>query len=639
MTLQEEVNIIYQYIVVGDTLEDAGASEGYSTSEASQMIRDYGFNNDAGQRSGWQSGKDRGRYKPGKPSARGLTVTKTMIREYLKEADEWDWEFDDFVADRAQRYRPPQQPQRQQQPRRPQQPQRQQQPQQPQRPQYQPQWQPQYQPQYQPPQPQRDTEAEKRQAAQLREQGRTALRQNNIRNAYAALKQAHQLNPTWEGDLLLAETCARASDANKHADTIIQLLTEHFDGYSNGKHAMVPTADQYLWRAQAYLNKGDKSRACDDYFRAGDIYYLKDDFSNADRIYTEGREKTGYYSINTPDSAFRVAFARNRGKEVKTKGDYQTCVVFYRKAVENNQQKKYAWGNMSWQLRMLGEYDEAVEAAETAMALGLQEEYVYNNLFWAQLANEEWEDAESTLDSMKYRNYNHVGKRKELYDKWLKDTLLSSEEETLEHIEQIEADGYYVEPWLKGECLRRVADGREAEGIALLKRQLIFYPDHLDALYCLHSAYDQLSDAERLEYCKRYIRAYDSADRSKYYFKEDFLYEAVKDSAKWLEEAEQNRLKQEQEAKAKAEREAKEKAEREAKEKAEQEAKEKAEREAKEKAEREAKEKAEREAKEKAEREAKEKAEREAKEKAEREAKEAERKRKQAEEEILLLLF
>jgi len=521
MNFKTEVNIIYLYIVEGLTMEKVGYKVGCTTSEVSETVRGYGFNNDGGQRSGWKLGKDCGRYKPGKPATHGLTITKTFLVDYMRNCEDWDYDFEDYVATYAENHRPPQRPQ---QPQRPQ-------PRQPQ--QYTPQPQPSYweqERQRQKAEQERLAREEaqrkaqqaqnERTASSLVQQGRAALARNDIRSAYDALNRAHSLNPTWGGDALLAECLARAGNADAHAADIISLLTEHFNGYTQGKHTMAPTADQYIWRAKAYLAQGNKNSACDDYFRAGDIYYEKKDYVNADRIYTEAREKTNYYSGATPDAAFRVAYARGKGKNNLSKDDYRSCVYFYREAVKNNQQKAYALGNMSWHLRMLGDYSEAAEAAQEAIDEGLNEEYVYNNLFYAQQADEEWEDAEETLDTMKYLGYDHASKRKSFYDKWLKYYLPTGDnDEMMELMERLDGDGQYYEPWLKSACLMemvRLTDDDETrnKARAQLKNYLVSQPNNLDIL-CLLALDSDVSYADQLNYSKRYLNALPGADLSR----------------------------------------------------------------------------------------------------------------------------
>ena len=274
------------------------------------------------------------------------------------------------------------------------------------------------------------------------------------------------------------------------------------------------------------------------------------------------------------------------------------------------------------------------------MSLGLHEEYVYNNLFWAQLANEEWEDAEGTLDSMKYRGYNHTGKRKELYDKWLKDRFIFSEDEALELMERLDREGYPYEPWLKGACLIRVDEEREAEGVALLKYQLQKDSNHLDALYSLLMTYgDMLTDSQRLEYGNRYLRAYSGADKSKYFYVETNYCDLAKEIVAGLQENE--RYRQERERKAAEEAERRRKEAEEARRRQEAEEEEERRRKAAEEArhQREAEEEAKRLRKEAEEAERRRKAAEEA-ERQRKAAEEAERlRRKKEEEETLLLLF
>ena len=96
MRLQEAVEILYHYIVEGYSMERTGNVTGYTTAEVSELVRGYGFNEDAHQRTGWQSGKDRGRYGRGKPAAHGVTVTRNHIADWIQN---WNCTFEEYLLE------------------------------------------------------------------------------------------------------------------------------------------------------------------------------------------------------------------------------------------------------------------------------------------------------------------------------------------------------------------------------------------------------------------------------------------------------------------------------------------------------------------------------------------------------------
>ena len=77
-------------------MERTGNVTGYTTAEVSELVRGYGFNEDAHQRTGWQSGKDRGRYGRGKPAAHGVTVTRNHIADWIQN---WNCTFEEYLLE------------------------------------------------------------------------------------------------------------------------------------------------------------------------------------------------------------------------------------------------------------------------------------------------------------------------------------------------------------------------------------------------------------------------------------------------------------------------------------------------------------------------------------------------------------
>lgn len=199
-------------------------------------------------------------------------------------------------------------------------------------------------------------EKAKQDYARLVEQGKRALASNNIAAAYKAFRDARARIDTWELNLLLAETMAKAGNAAEHANDIIQELTEY-----EGEAGHTLTPDQCRYLAIAYLAVGNNSKACTYFFKGGDLYYETGDYANADKLYTEGREKSGFYETG---HAFRVAYARSESKPRKklTEEDDRFCISWY----EVYRDKDGGWGddtvyaNLGYHHNRLKEYDQTV---------------------------------------------------------------------------------------------------------------------------------------------------------------------------------------------------------------------------------------------------------------------------------------
>lgn len=446
MTIRQGAEVIYRYIVQGYSMEKIADSMGFTTSDISSAVQNGNFNRDRGKRCNFQSGQDRGRYAPGKAAARGVVITRNMILDYLEYIDDWNYDFDQYVAAVAEdmaeeRYQAEmyERERREREERQRQQAAREE--------------------QYRREQAARaeaqrraqeaenarraaEQAARERQYPQYIELARKNLQEGKLQAALDAVRTARQCKDTYETNALIAEIQSTASNAAEHADEIIRELRELEDGRKKKGKTLTP--DEHIWLARAYVNKGDRNTACFEYFYAGDYYYDRENYARADEIYTEGVEKTDYFSSDSRDGAFRVAFSRAK-KTNKTREDYQFCVHWYGTAIYHNQQKSYAYGNRSYYMRMLGDYEKAVEDAKAAIALGLHENYVYNNLIKAQVANWDNDDLFETMAAM-------------------------------------DARGYAYEPWIKGRAIYFSSDYSDEEALPYFKQQIERDPNHKESL-------------------------------------------------------------------------------------------------------------------------------------------------------------
>ena len=350
MTLNQEVEIIYLYIVEGLSMEKVGEATGWETSAVSQTVRDYGFNDDAHQRSGWQSGKDRGRYGRGKAAARGVNVNRQIIRDFLQCADEWEWDFEWYISEIAQDLAEQNRSyQLQQQQRAAQQ-----------------QWEQQQRIQAEQnariererreremrEQQQRQREQEQRQKEQeqkniteyyrLLDAGKAALKANKNQQALDTFYKARELFDAAELNILVAEILATASNADVHCKSIIRELSSYERYLSSNKQAL--NIEQLLWYARALVADNQSSGAINRYAMAANIAYTNKDYIQADTIYKECYSKTGYYCSDNPDHAFDVAYARSCVQNI-TADDHRFCIDMYKIALRGkiNWHRTHNW--------------------------------------------------------------------------------------------------------------------------------------------------------------------------------------------------------------------------------------------------------------------------------------------------------
>ena len=480
---KQEVKILYNYIVKGQNMENSGAPFGWSISEVSQLIHDFGFNRN--KKGAYQKGEDCGRYKPGKPDACGLKITSAMIEDYAYNCEYWDYSFADYVqaaAEDMQAELRRQQAIRAENDRR--------------------EWEREAQEQMrlewvkeqQEKQRQRE-EAAKREAEQKKrdypkhlDAARKYLRSGNLQQALDEANKAFDYGNTWEAYILIAEILASAGNAGQHAAEITQKFTEYRN--SGGKL----NAEQLLWLARAELQLNRRNDACNDYFRAADIWYDKSEFARADSIYTEAIEKTNLYSGVTPDGAFRAAYCRSKKKSL-TEDDHRFCEKWFEIAADNDQYPEEALGLRTVHLRALHDHWETYHCAQDARDAGNTDDYVLQNLLWATVE-------------------------------------CGNESEALELIEEMEDSYVSFEPWLKGETLRLSSDHDDAEAVEWFDKQLKLDPDHPKALLGLCFA---LVDTDRARSCScglKYLKTFKPVSE-----KDDYNYNVVKDMVLWQAKA------------------------------------------------------------------------------------------------------
>ncbi len=457
MTIRQAADILYRYIVLGNSMQKIADDVGIYLSDVSAVVEDANFNRDRGTRNNFQGGQDKGRYGNGKAAARGIRITREIILEYLEYIDDYNYDFDEYIAEIAENMYDEQQEAEMRERERRERAERERR-------------QAAYEAERRREQAAREEQYRREQAARAEAErkrieaenarkraeqeallkkypgyidlARKNLREGKLQSALDAALNARRCKHTYETNALIAEIQSKANNAAEHADEIIRELTQLEEWRKQNGKALTP--DENLWLARAYLNKGNKSDSCTYYFYAGDYYYDKEDYVKADAIYTEGVEKTDYFSSWSPSGAFRVAFSRAK-KANLTKEDYKYCVSWYGTAIYHNQQKSYAYGNRSWHNRMLGNTDEAVDDAKKAISLGLHEEYVYNNLIYAQVANWDYEDLFETLNAMEQR-------------------------------------GYAYEPWIKGMAIYYSSDYEDEEALPYFRKQIAKNQNHKESL-------------------------------------------------------------------------------------------------------------------------------------------------------------
>lgn len=490
MTIRQAADILYRYIVLGNSMQKIADDLGINLSDVSREVEDANFNRDRGTRNNFQGGQDKGRYGYGRAAARGVRITREMILEYLEYIDDYNYDFDEYIAEIAEvRYEEEQEARMREEERREREERaRRQAALDAQRRQEQARREEQY----------RREQAARAEAERKRIEAENArrraeqeallkkypgyidlarknLREGKLQAALDAVINARRCQHTYETNALIAEIQSKANNAAEHADEIIRELTQLEEWRKQNKKTLTP--DENLWLARAYLNKGKKSDSCTYYFYAGDYYYDKEDYIRADAIYTEGVEKTGYFSNWSKNGAFRVAFSHAK-KSNLTKEDYKYCVEWYGTAIYYNQQKSYAYGNRSWHNRMLGNTDEAVDDAKEAIRLGLHEAYVYNNLLRAQVENWDYDDLFETLSAMDER-------------------------------------GYAYEPWVKGMAIYYSSDYEDEEALPYFKKQIATNPNHKESLRYLLIYEEEHRLAA--EYAIRYLKIINNSD-SEYSF-------------------------------------------------------------------------------------------------------------------------
>lgn len=490
MNIRQEADVLYRYIVLGHTMKTIAEDVGISMSDVSLLVEDTGFNRDRATRNNFSGGQDKGRYGVGKAAARGVRVTREMILEYLEYIDDYQGRFERYIAEVAEdmyaqqeedRMREQERREREERARRQAEAERMRRQEQARR-----------EEEYRRAEAARMEEQRRREEAEnarrraeqeallkkypgFIEQARRFLKEGKMQSALNMAYEARKCSHTYETNILIAEILASSGNAKEHADTIIKELKQVEQWRKQNGNSLTP--DENLWIARAYVNKGNRDDSCTHYFYAGDYYYDRKDYEKANKIYTEGVEKTNYFSSWSKDGAFRVAISRSRLKTLSNE-DYKFCVYWYNTAIHYNQQKSYAYANSSWHHRMLKNYDAAVESAKKAMELGLHEEYVYNNLLYAQVANMDYDDIFETMEAMDKRGYKYPS-------------------------------------WIKGWAIFYSSDYEDEDAKPYFKKYILTDPNHKESLRYLLIYEDDNALAAR--YAIRYLKLIDSSD-SEYSF-------------------------------------------------------------------------------------------------------------------------
>ncbi|MBQ1222919.1 MAG: hypothetical protein IIX84_01390, partial [Oscillospiraceae bacterium] len=532
MTIRQGADVIYRYIVEGLTMEKVGYATGFTTSEVSIAVEKGNFNRDRATRNKFQGGQDKGRYAPGRAAARGVKITRNMILDYLQNIDDWDYDFDQYVAAvaedmAAERHQQEQyeQERREQEERRRQQAAREEQYRREQAARAE-----QQRRAYEAEQARLAAEKAKleKQYPQYMELARKQLKAGKLQEALDAVRTARKCKNTYETNSLIAEIQSSAGNAASHADEIIRELLELEEARKKNGNKLY--SNECLWLARAYFNKGNKSNACYYYFMAAEPLYEAKDYARADAIYTENDKRISKYSTWVKDGAFKCAYSRGEKKN-PTQADHQYCVSWYDAAIKAGQQTAYAYANRSYHQLMLGDSFEAVSDAETAIGLGLHEKYVYNNLLKAQMEEMEFDDMLRTMDEM--------------------DRL-----------------GYGYEPWYRGYAIENSCDYEDEEALPYYRQQVQKDPNHPESLRFL-SVYEK-DRAQGAQYAIRYVKYTSKNDSDKKWMSEVALMNAdlsgdselirqalelnPEEKAKRKAEEEQKRLKQAAQARLERER-------------------------------------------------------------------------------------
>ena len=455
MTLKQEVEIIYRYIVQNYTMKEVGAQLGWEEWQISDVVCGYGYNEDHATRRG--PGKDKGRYAKGKPACHGVTVTRELIAEYLQCADEYNWKFEYFIKDVAQDMaQSRQQHQQQEQQRRQQEQQREQQRrlaeqnarQERERREREAREQQIRQQEYE----RQQKEQEKRNTSEyyrLTDMGKKALKEGRLKQALDSFYAARNLFDAIELYGLIAETLAQTGNAHEHCQTIIRELRE-YENYirRNGKQL---TVQQQLWFARAYAAAGQNSNGAYRYSLAAELEYNNKNYVVADSIYKESYKKTGIFTNAGKDKFFMLAYSRSCISDM-SRDDHLFCLDAYMESRRNNEAPlSTTLGNMAWHHIQIGDNKQAVSECESAIVFGNNEPYVYHNLVKAYMNLMQFDKAYKTIEKMEKLKISY-------------------------------------QPWIKAECIYRgnlFGDESWSKAEALYKNQLDFYGFHSESCYKL----------------------------------------------------------------------------------------------------------------------------------------------------------
>ena len=269
MTIRQEADILYRYIVLGNAMHKIEEDLGVNKSVVSELVAQTGFNRDRGQRNNFSGGQDKGRYGYGRAAARGVRVTREMILEYLEYIDDYYYSFDRYIAEIAEDMYAQQQEaamqererrEREERARRQAEADRQRRQEQAQREEA-----------YRREQAAR-AEAERRrieaenarrraeQEAMLKKYpgyidlARKNLNEGKMQTALNMAYEARKCNHTYETNMLIAEILAKSGNAKEHADAIIRELKQVEEWRRQNNKTLTP--EENLWVARAYMNKG-----------------------------------------------------------------------------------------------------------------------------------------------------------------------------------------------------------------------------------------------------------------------------------------------------------------------------------------------------------------------------------------------
>ena len=474
MTLNQEVEIIYLYIVANHSMERVADELGWDMKTVSETVRGYGFNNDYAVRTEW-TGKDKGRYAKGKSACRGVNVTRQIIKEYLEYADEWDWDFEWYISDIAEGMAEQNQRQREQEQR---------------NAQYQRQMEQQRIQAEQNARMERERREKEAREQQIRQQeyerqqkeqekrntneyyrlldiGKKALKENRLQEALDRFYDARKLYDAIELYALIAQVLAISKNADAHCQSIISELREYENCIKReGKQLSL---DQFLWYARALVAANQPSSAATRYSMAADIHYKNKNYVAADSVYKESYNKTGIFTNWGTDKFFKLAYSRSCISNM-TKDDHQFCIDAYFESNSNNEGPlSTSLGNMAWHYIKLGNNKEAVSRCESAIVFGNNEPYVYHNLVEACMNLGQYDKAYKTFEKMDKLNISY-------------------------------------QPWKKAECIYHgnlFGDRSRSEAEVLYKQQISVHGFHIHSCYML--LFICKSDLEACQYGLKYI--------------------------------------------------------------------------------------------------------------------------------------